>query len=164
VAQSTSHPPQEQKTRVRIPPGYKVSKDVILVSIDCFFSFLKIVRDGERTRDLLTSFIFSFHHFTAEPQRLPLMCTVFVLRALALKYMKNVLTEQWQQAMANNPNNYCFFTFYWYNMLQHWAKYSSEPWRRGIVVIASASRTEDPGFESCQGVRFLGLDTLQCFC
>jgi hypothetical protein len=26
---------------------------------------------GERTRDLLISFIFSFHHFTAEPQRLP---------------------------------------------------------------------------------------------
>jgi hypothetical protein len=36
------------------------------------------------------------------------------------------------------------------------------PWRRGIVVIASASRTEDPGFESRQGVRFLGLYTLQC--
>jgi hypothetical protein len=26
VAQWTSHPPQEQKTRVRIPPGYKVFK------------------------------------------------------------------------------------------------------------------------------------------
>jgi hypothetical protein len=26
---------------------------------------------GERTRDLLISFIFSFHHFTAERQRLP---------------------------------------------------------------------------------------------
>jgi hypothetical protein len=31
------------------------------------------------------------------------------------------------------------------------------PCRRGIVVIASAYRTEDPGFESRQGVRFLGL-------
>jgi hypothetical protein len=31
------------------------------------------------------------------------------------------------------------------------------PGRRGIVVIASASRTEDPGFESRQGVRFLGV-------
>jgi hypothetical protein len=30
-----------------------------------------------------------------------------------------------------------------------------EPRRRGIVVIASASRKEDPGFESRQGVRFL---------
>jgi hypothetical protein len=30
-------------------------------------------------------------------------------------------------------------------------------WRRGIVVIASANRTEDPGFESRQGVMFLGL-------
>jgi hypothetical protein len=28
------------------------------------------------------------------------------------------------------------------------------PWRRGIVVVASAYRTEDPGFESRQGVRF----------
>jgi hypothetical protein len=28
------------------------------------------------------------------------------------------------------------------------------PWWRGIVVIASASRTEDLGFEARQGVRF----------
>jgi hypothetical protein len=28
------------------------------------------------------------------------------------------------------------------------------PWRRGVVVIASASRTEDPVFESRQGARF----------
>jgi hypothetical protein len=26
---------------------------------------------GERTRDLLISFVYAFHHFTAEPQRLP---------------------------------------------------------------------------------------------
>jgi hypothetical protein len=38
------------------------------------------------------------------------------------------------------------------------------PWRRGIAVIASAYRTEDPGFESSQSVRFLGLYTLQCCC
>jgi hypothetical protein len=31
-----------------------------------------------------------------------------------------------------------------------------------IVVIASASGTKDSGFESRQGVRFLGLYTLQC--
>jgi hypothetical protein len=37
-------------------------------------------------------------------------------------------------------------------------------WRRGIVVIASAYRTEDLGLESRQGVRFLGLNTLQCRC
>jgi hypothetical protein len=30
-----------------------------------------------------------------------------------------------------------------------------------VVVIVSASRTEDRGFESCQGVRFLGLNPLQ---
>jgi hypothetical protein len=38
------------------------------------------------------------------------------------------------------------------------------PWRRGIVVIAAAYRTEDPGFEFHQGVRFLGVYTLQCCC
>jgi hypothetical protein len=32
--------------------------------------------------------------------------------------------------------------------------------RRGIVVIASTYRTEDPGFESRQGVRFLGIYAL----
>jgi hypothetical protein len=32
------------------------------------------------------------------------------------------------------------------------------------VVIASAYRTEDPGFESRKGVRLLGLYTLQCRC
>jgi hypothetical protein len=31
------------------------------------------------------------------------------------------------------------------------------PWRRGKVVIASASRPEDRGFESRRGVRFLGI-------
>jgi hypothetical protein len=31
------------------------------------------------------------------------------------------------------------------------------PWRRGTVVIASASLKEDPGFESRQGVMFSGL-------
>jgi hypothetical protein len=31
------------------------------------------------------------------------------------------------------------------------------PWWLGIVVIASASRTEDSRFESRQSVRFLGL-------
>jgi hypothetical protein len=38
------------------------------------------------------------------------------------------------------------------------------PWRCGIVVIAAASRTDDPGFESRQVVRFLGLNTFQCCC
>jgi hypothetical protein len=39
--------------------------------------FLMVARAGERTRDLLISFILPFHHFTAEPQRLP--CTNFLL-------------------------------------------------------------------------------------
>jgi hypothetical protein len=30
------------------------------------------------------------------------------------------------------------------------------PWRRGVVVIVSANTTEDRGFESRLGVRFLG--------
>jgi hypothetical protein len=33
------------------------------------------------------------------------------------------------------------------------------PWRSGIVVIASASIIEDPGFESRQSGRFLGFYT-----
>jgi hypothetical protein len=37
---------------------------------------------------------------------------------------------------------------------------SDLPWRRrGIVVTASAYRTEDPGFEPRQGARILGLYT-----
>jgi hypothetical protein len=36
-------------------------------------------------------------------------------------------------------------------------KRTSLSWRRVIVVIASAQRTEDPGFEFRQGVRFLGF-------
>jgi hypothetical protein len=30
-------------------------------------------------------------------------------------------------------------------------------WRRSVVVIASADRTDDRGLESLHGVRFLGL-------
>jgi hypothetical protein len=33
-----------------------------------------------------------------------------------------------------------------------------------MEVVASTYRTEDPGFESRQGERCLGLDTLQCCC
>jgi hypothetical protein len=36
--------------------------------------------------------------------------------------------------------------------------------RRGIVVIPSACRTEDPGSEFRQGLRFLGIYTLQSCC
>jgi hypothetical protein len=43
-------------------------------------------------------------------------------------------------------------------------KHPALPWRRGIVDITSAYRTEDPGFESCQGVRLSGIFTLQCCC
>jgi hypothetical protein len=32
--------------------------------------------------------------------------------------------------------------------------FKQPPWRRGTVVIASAYKTEDPGFESRRGVRF----------
>jgi hypothetical protein len=37
-----------------------------------------------------------------------------------------------------------------------------QPWRLGVVVIVAANITEDRGFESRQGLRFLGLNTLQC--
>jgi hypothetical protein len=44
------------------------------------------------------------------------------------------------------------------NLPPTWDKcYEFETWRLGIVVIASAYGTEDPGFESRQGVRFLGI-------
>jgi hypothetical protein len=33
------------------------------------------------------------------------------------------------------------------------------PWRRGKVIIASATRTDDPVFESCQGVGLFGVYT-----
>jgi hypothetical protein len=36
-----------------------------------FFFKKKVARAEDRTRDLLISFIFSFHHFTAESHRLP---------------------------------------------------------------------------------------------
>jgi hypothetical protein len=37
--------------------------------------FLKVAQAGEQTRDLWISFIFSFHHFTAGPKRLPYGCS-----------------------------------------------------------------------------------------
>jgi hypothetical protein len=40
--------------------------------------------------------------------------------------------------------------------------YLFTPGRRGVQVIVSANRTDDRGFESHQGVRFLGIYTLQC--
>jgi hypothetical protein len=44
-----------------------------LLLLDLFFSFFKgCPGRRERTRHLLISFIFSFHSFTAEPQRLPI--------------------------------------------------------------------------------------------
>jgi hypothetical protein len=38
--------------------------------------FLKVAQAGEQTRDLLILFIFSFHHVTAEPQRLPILSII----------------------------------------------------------------------------------------
>jgi hypothetical protein len=49
-------------------PSYKASVVKIYNATDFFY---KGCPGWERTRDLLISFIFSFHHFTAEPQRLP---------------------------------------------------------------------------------------------
>jgi hypothetical protein len=49
-------------------------------------------------------------------------------------------------------------------LLLQQSRIEKAPRRRGILVIASAYRTEYPGFESHQGVRFLGIYTLQCGC
>jgi hypothetical protein len=53
--------------------GYKVPTDTFTtVLFTTFFLSFKVARGaGERTRDLLILFIFSFHRFTAKPQRLP---------------------------------------------------------------------------------------------
>jgi hypothetical protein len=60
-------------------------------------------------------------------------------------------TRAWMRTRTMTPSTR------WYTMLLHrFKKQNPGPWRRGIVVIASALRTEDPGFESRQGVRFLG--------
>jgi hypothetical protein len=36
------------------------------------------------------------------------------------------------------------------------------PLRRAVVIIVSANRTEDRGFKSLHGVRYLGRYALQC--
>jgi hypothetical protein len=43
----------------------------LIVFIKSIEEIISVVWAGERTRDCLISFIFSFHQFTAEPQRLP---------------------------------------------------------------------------------------------
>jgi hypothetical protein len=57
----------DPKTVTVTAPVNSPEASLILVA---FFK-KKVARAGERTQDLLISFIFSFHHFTAEPQRLP---------------------------------------------------------------------------------------------
>jgi hypothetical protein len=51
--------------------------------------FLKVAWAGERTRDLLISFIFSFHHFTAEPQRLPRRIFFYEFITLVLMFSRH---------------------------------------------------------------------------
>jgi hypothetical protein len=43
VAQRPSHPPQEQKTRVRIPPGYKVFWEKNIAMLLCKIDLIFIV-------------------------------------------------------------------------------------------------------------------------
>jgi hypothetical protein len=43
-------------------------------------------------------------------------------------------------------------------------KLAEKKWRRGIVVIAPATRTEDRGFESRRGVRLMDLNAMRCCC
>jgi hypothetical protein len=53
-----------------------------------------------------------------------------------------------------------FFSTY----MHAWKNIFFLPWRCGIVVIVSAYRTEDPGIKFRQGVRFIGIITLQRCC
>jgi hypothetical protein len=60
--------------------GYIFTNRLRFVSAAYEGYFLRVARAGERTRDLLILFIFSFHHFTAEPLRLLNMWRIFVDR------------------------------------------------------------------------------------
>jgi hypothetical protein len=68
---------------------------------------------------------------------------------LTVKYTKGFHLQVTQKCTQN----------FWYanNMLSGNHENGIQPWRRGIVVIASGYRTEDPGFEYRQGARFLGI-------
>jgi hypothetical protein len=52
--------------------------------------FLKVARAGERSRDLFILFIFSFHHFTAEPQRLPKHVELYSWLPLYTAWLKRI--------------------------------------------------------------------------
>jgi hypothetical protein len=68
---------------------------------------------GEQTRDLLISFIFLFHHFTAEPQRLPYDpvlleqeeddCVHIVIRRESLAELQQLLKDDGEN---QNPTRY----------------------------------------------------------
>jgi hypothetical protein len=63
VAQWTSHPPKEQKTRVRIPPGYKVFKEniamllCIIMDLICIFCVLTTRNQGIGLKNILKNFV-----------------------------------------------------------------------------------------------------------
>jgi hypothetical protein len=42
--------------------------------------------------------------------------------------------------------------------------FERQPWQHGIEAIASASRKDDHGFKSRQGVGLLGIFAMQCCC
>jgi hypothetical protein len=60
-------------------------------------------------------------------------------------------------AEIRTQNLFLYFSVY----VNHTNK---SPWRRGIVVIASAYISDDPGYESRRGVKFSGMYTLQFCC
>jgi hypothetical protein len=109
--------------------------------------------------------IFFFSRF-AQPQSKCLLLFVQKMNSLLMRSKSAVCCAAFATNARLNPRNLeprytagitqpIFFNYVW-------AKQSHFPWRRGIVVIASSSGSEDPGFESHQGVRFLRLYTLQC--
>jgi hypothetical protein len=67
----------------------------------------KVALAGEQTWDLLISFIFSFHHhFTAEPQRLPLTLLCYeITYALCRRRCSRVTSHppQEQEIIGSNP-------------------------------------------------------------
>jgi hypothetical protein len=66
----------------------------------CLLLFLKVAWAGERTRDLLFSFIFSFHHFTAEQQWLPMYYNFYAYSIKELSILFYIWCEKLAACLA----------------------------------------------------------------
>jgi hypothetical protein len=65
-------------------------------------------------------------------------------------YSSEIRTRVFKRAAFNKYNNASIL------FIKKDNDFTTAPWRRGKVDIASASGTRRPGFESRQGIRFLG--------